>query len=150
MSKKEKILSFAVVLAIAVVYIGMALVMDRLYSKLFPLIFSSIVAVMCIIGIATEARKLAPTSKGGKDDEKPKETWLAYAKIGIWALIFFVLVWMFGFIYSIPLFIFAYTKLHGTSWLTSILTGVITGGIIWLVFIQLLEVYLYAGILFGE
>jgi len=150
MSKKEKILSLAVVLAIAIGYIGMALAMDRLYGKLFPLIFSSLVAAICVIGIIIEARKPAPPPDETKDGEKSKETWAAYAKIGVWALIFFVAVWLFGFIYSIPVFIIVYTKSHGTGWISSAIIGVATGGIIWLVFIQILDVYLYQGIFFGE
>ena len=149
MSKKEKILSLAAVLAIAIVYVGMALAMDRLYGKLFPLIFSSIVAILCIVGIILEARKPAAPAKETKGEGKAKETWSGYAKVLVWALAFFVAVWFFGFVYTIPVFVFAYLKTHKTKWLPSIITGAVTGLVIWFVFIQILHVYLHEGYFFG-
>ena len=49
---------------------------------------------------------------------------------------------------SIPLFILVYMKAHGARWHTSIITAILTGGIVYGLFVMLLKMNLYEGILF--
>jgi hypothetical protein len=67
-----------------------------------------------------------------------------------WLLGFFLLVWLLGFEYGIPLTVFGYLKIQSNeSWMLSIILTVLAFGFFWLLFVKLLTLPFPEGLLFS-
>ncbi len=81
--------------------------------------------------------------------EYPVESWQQYARVGAWLAGFFLAIYVVGFLAAIFLFMLGYMKTHGTKWLIATIFAIVTTTIVYGLFVALLKVYLYKGLLFG-
>lgn len=66
-----------------------------------------------------------------------------------WLLGFFLLVWLLGFEYGIPLMVFGYLKFQSNeSWVLSIILTVLAFVFFWLLFVKLLTLPFPQGLIF--
>ena len=66
-----------------------------------------------------------------------------------WLLGFFLLVWLLGFEYGIPLMVFGYLKLQSNeSWLLSIILTTLAFIFFWILFVKLLTLPFPQGLIF--
>ena len=143
-----------VIAAFALLIIIMSLRLERFDSKLVPLIMSSSVFILAVIGLGREMLakdKSAATS--AKDEtigveDVEKEGIREYLPIGAWLAGFTLAIYLLGFLISIPVFVLAYMKSHGVRWLVAIVSAILTGALIYGVFELVLIVTLYRGLLF--
>ena len=69
----------------------------------------------------------------------------------LWIVFFFLLIFFFGFLVSIPLYTVGFLKVQGKlSWLRALISGVILEAVVFLLFEVAMEFSLYRGWLFGE
>jgi len=95
--------------------------------------------------------KIEGTSEGYKQTEKkkldPAEKRRRLIDIILWFIIFLALIFIVGFLYAIPIFTFAYMRLHKEKWTLSILcaAGIWVG--VYLAFVVGTQSYLYEGLI---
>ena len=66
-----------------------------------------------------------------------------------WLFGFFLLVWLLGFEYGIPLMVFGYLKIQSNeSWVLSIILTVVAFVFFWLLFVKLLTLPFPQGLIF--
>ena len=153
MKKRENLYVYIVLMVFPLVFLSYAVGMKYMQSKILPLIIGGIVFLLIATGIIREllskGESEKTTTEGKSDNEgKAGDSWSRYALVGTWALGFFAVIYLIGFTISIPLFLLAYLKAHGARWHTSIITAVLTGGFVYGLFVMLLKMNLYEGILF--
>jgi hypothetical protein len=153
MTKKENIISYVVCIAIALVFGITSLTYQYFVAKIVPLITCGLVILLAGIGILTEVRKQKragePEPKKVTSDEEARETWPRYARTGIWLVGLFIAIFIFGFLIAIPVFLFAYLMIYKTRWYVALSITVITSGILYAVFVVLLKVSVYKGLIFA-
>jgi hypothetical protein len=153
MTKKENIISYVVCIAIALVFGITSLTYQYFVAKIVPLITCGLVILLAGIGILTEVRKQKragePEPKKVTSDEEARETWPRYARTGIWLVGLFIAIFIFGFLIAIPVFLFAYLMVYKTRWYVALSITVITSGILYAVFVVLLKVSVYKGLIFA-
>lgn len=128
--------------------IGVSLTMQALTSKLLPILIGGITFVLVAVELARELRS------GSKSTESKDVTFgnaerRGYLMVVIWIGGFLLAIFLLGFIIAIAIFVFAYTKTHGTGWLKSALYMVFTTGVIYGLFQYAMKVELYRGIVFS-
>ena len=143
---------FIVIMATMLAVIILSLTLEYFASKLMPLLIGSIVFILAAIGLGREIRTQgepeATVTKSETETSKEAEGgWGRYLAIGAWTLGFFLAIWSLGYLIAIPLFLFSYTKTHGTSWLVSIIITVVTTGTVYGVFELTLNIKLHPGLL---
>jgi hypothetical protein len=153
MKGKENIISYVVCIVIALVFGITSLTYDYFVAKIVPLITSGLVVLLAVIGILTEVRKqknaVEPEPKKEVSEEEARETWPRYARTGIWLVGLFIAVYIFGFLIAVPVFLFAYMLVHKTRWYVALTITVVTSGILYAVFVVLLKVSVYKGLIFA-
>jgi len=154
MKRKEYVVSYVVVIVLSLAFIGLSLVMEYTQSKILPLIISGIIVLLAAIGLSQEITvRHKPETTSATDIEEggeaAGESWLQYARVGAWIVGFFLAVYLLGFIPAIFLFLLSFMKAHGTKWLIATISAVLTTAIVYGLFVTLLKVYLYEGILFS-
>jgi hypothetical protein len=132
---------------------GVSLSMKYTASKLLPMIVSGIVFVSAAMGLKEDisaAAKANTDSTEGKVGKKKtsKMDWHGNIVQTSWVAAFFLSIYFFGFLISIPVFVLAYMKTFGTRWLVAIIFAVLTPAIIYVVFERAMGVDLYRGALF--
>lgn len=79
------------------------------------------------------------------DAEKKREIWIV-----VWFTGCTFLIYVFGFMIGIPLFLLAFLKLWAReSWVLSVVLSGIVLGVVWFSFVYILSVPLHQGIVFG-
>lgn len=139
-----------VTIAFTLLVVISALTMENWKSKLLPLVLSGIILVLAAVelrrnilaGDATAATTESTTDETGEG----RESLRGYLLTGAWVVGFLLAVYLLGFIIAIPLFILPYMKLHGSRWLSSIITTVLTSIFIYGLFEVLLNITLYRGL----
>lgn len=77
--------------------------------------------------------------------EKRREIWIV-----VWFTGCTFLIYVFGFVIGIPLFLLAFLKIWGKeSWVLSVALSAVVLGVVWLSFVYFLSVPLHEGIVFG-
>jgi hypothetical protein len=125
----------------------------QVYAKLVPLILSSAVFILAAVALV---RSVLPKNGAGtavsQDDTDEREeagsSLRGYVAAGLWTVGFFLGIYLLGLTIAIGLFVFSYTKSHGTSWLMSIILTVLTLAFAYGIFEVGLSVRLYKGLLF--
>ena len=152
MKNREYIVAYLVTMAIALVFLGLALRMEHLSSKILPLVMSGFCLFLGAIGIGREVlagRKLRTTF--GQDEmtggEETGESWPKYAVAGAWVVGFFLSIYLLGFIIAIPVFILSYLKARGIKWLSAVAFSIATGAFVYIVFVVTIELYFYEGLI---
>ncbi len=147
-SSYSLIVIMAAMLIVIISALGMPLV-----SKLLPLIFGSVIFVLAAIKLgydisAGDRTKATVTRDIGGQTEESKAPLRAYLLIGAWVAGFLMAIYLLGLGIACLLLVFSYMKTHGTSWLTTIISTIITAVIIYFGFQMALEIDLYPGLLF--
>ncbi len=152
---------FLVLILIAVLTIGAAVMMERLEARLLPILFGGAILLLATIGLVREIkagnRPGAPVSKneagetvsqGDTDQlEEIKESWPKLLLHAAWIVGFLLSIYVLGFIISIPLFVISYMRYMGTRWLTGIISAVAATAVAYFGFEVGLEVELHPGLL---
>jgi hypothetical protein len=150
---KQNIISYLVCIVIALVFGITSLTYDYFVAKIVPLITCGLVILLAVIGVLTEVRKQKkagePEPEKEVSEEEARETWPRYARTGIWLVGLFVAVYIFGFLIAIPVFLFAFMMVYKTRWYVALSITVITSGILYTVFVVLLRVSVYKGLIFA-
>ena len=82
----------------------------------------------------------------GKDEES-KRILRGYLVTGVWVGGFVAAIFLVGFLIAIPLFVFSYMRLHGSSWLGAILITIFILGFMYVISEPLAGIKLYRGII---
>jgi putative exporter of polyketide antibiotics len=153
MKARQNIISYVVCIAIALVFGITSLTYDYFVAKIVPLITCGLVILLAVIGILTEVRK---QKKGGEtepkkevSEEEARETWPRYARTMAWLVGLFIAIYIFGFLIAVPVFLFTYMLVYKTRWYVALSITVVTSGILYTVFVVLLKVSVFKGLIFA-
>ncbi len=131
-----------------------SLMFPRLKMQLFPLIMSGIILVLAGVELFREIRRKpevqqAKETKAGEEDLEfnTKGQLKDYIIIFCWLVGFFAGIYVVGFVAAIAIFIFAYLKWYGHAWLKSIGLAAAATIIMYLIFVILLKLELFRGII---
>jgi hypothetical protein len=131
-----------------------SLMFPRLKMQLVPLIMSGIIIVLAGFELFREIRRKpevqqAKETKASEEDLEfnTKGQLKDYIIIFCWLIGFLAGVYAIGFVAAIAIFIFAYLKWYGHAWLKSIGLAAAATIIIYLVFVILLKLELFRGII---
>lgn len=132
--------------------IGSSLRLLSFASKLLPLIISSMVLLLAIIGLAREMKvgaSLKGTAASAAEEatgEKKKNVGVRdYSGISAWILGYSFAIYLVGFLTANLLFTGAYMKRHGSTWFETVMTAVIFTAVIYAVFDLAFNTDLYKG-----
>ena len=93
-------------------------------------------------------KNIAKQKKEEEFETNKKEN-KARKEILLWLLCFMILIWITGFIVSIALFLFFYFNYYKIyKWHTNILVSIATSAIVYFIFVNLLNINLYKGLIF--
>jgi hypothetical protein len=125
-----------------------------LKSKLMPLILSCIIFVLTTVQIIKEilASRQAGIEKWPKDqiiDEEAQSSLRQNVVIFAWLTGMALSIYLFGFMISIPLFVFSFLKSNGYGWLMSTAHAAAAVIVAYVLFILALRSELYSGIIFS-
>ena len=130
-----------------------SLTFTRLKLSLVPLIMSGIIIVLAGVELFREIRQ-KPQVKKAKDkndeddlDINTKGQLKDYMIIFCWLIGFLAGIYIVGFVAAIAIFIFGYLKWYGHTWLKSIALAVAATIIIYVMFVILLKLELFRGII---
>ena len=142
-----------VIMVLMLVMINLSLRMEYFTSKLLPLLISIIVFILAAIGLvqditAKDKAKVTVIEDEMSKKEEAGEKLRDYLPMGAWVVGVSVVIYLLGFIITIPLFVLAYMKSHGVKWLVSITSAVLITLLIYGGFELALRVALYRGLLF--
>lgn len=135
-----------------VVFLLYSLTYDQYKTKFMPVLVSAITLVLTVVALAQEFRKAAKTidaheeqkSEGPKKTDTPLGPFLnAFG----WLVLLIVCVYFLGFLISIPLWVFFYLWRYGHRWWSAGLQGAGAIFIVYLVFVLLLQVDFYPGLI---
>lgn len=130
--------------------LAMSLRMDYLSSKLLPLMIGGVTLLLVLIGLVKEltgqgAPVPAEASHGHDGHSQPGLR--AHLKVTAWVLGLALGIFLVGFLPASFIFIPSYMKRHRMSWLTTMVSAVLTTGLIYIVFELVLNLELYRGLL---
>ena len=125
----------------------------QVHAKFVPLILSSTVFILSVVALV---RSILPKNGAGtavpQDDKDEREeagsSLRGYVAAGLWTVGFFLGVYLLGLTIAVGLFVFSYTKSHGTGWVMSVILTVLTLAFAYGIFEVGLSVRLYKGLLF--
>ena len=125
--------------------------MPDLESKLLPMIVSSAVLLVSVIGLW---REIQPKSKDKTADSRdqseskfPRETWRGYGLNGAWTVGYLLAIYVLGLYYSTILLTTFYSRWLGTRWRVSFFFAFVVTVVIFLVFEIALDIKVYRGFL---
>lgn len=154
MKSKKDIYAYAFTLLLGIAVFANSFNFVYTSSKMLPLIVSGAMVIMSLAGLiraVVKYRAPAAEAAGPREERKGREgrSLVPYLRSSAWMVGLLVGVWLVGFIPSMFVMILAYLKTHQAKWLTSIITAALTTGVIYGLFVFLLDVELFEGILFG-
>jgi cytochrome b561 len=130
----------------------------RMQARLYPWAIGIPMLLLACVQVILDLRGYKPkeTSDGAPMDFQftqaiePAEARKRAITMFAWLLGFFLLVWLLGFEYGIPLTVFGYLKIQSNeSWVLSIILTVLAFGFFWLLFVKLLTLPFPEGLLFS-
>jgi hypothetical protein len=141
------ILIFALLMGIA------ALGYSKIKDKTVPLCISGLVIVLGGIQLSKEILEAKKESKekaeNGVEGKNAFSELKSYLLVFAWIAGLVLSIYIFGFLISTFLFMTAYLKTTGSSWVMSIVHAVITTAVVYVVFIRFLGAELFQGVVFG-
>ncbi len=135
-------LIFVIVLMLVMVF--SAIPMKYYASKIMPIGLGCIVIVLAAIELSHEFI----TAKKKEEGEQSVKGWRIILLNLAWLGGFVLFIYLLGFLITIPLFLFLYTKWLGARWLTAIITAVVVLVLVYLIFGVGLKFQLYQGMIF--
>jgi hypothetical protein len=136
----------ATTLAMLVLFAGACLLALGLPQKaaFMPLLIGVPGTILCLWQLILDLRR-APEAEAPADEKV--EGAQSEAAIFLWLAAFSVAIVGFGFVLGGPLVVFAFVKFaSGESWKNAIIAGLGTFAVVWGVFIWLLELPLFQGL----
>jgi hypothetical protein len=144
MSTDSRVLTSAVMLLIVAGMTGMAFTFPP-QAQLMPLLVGTPACVMALVQLIRDLRPAAPGSEGSPADREERRR---EAKMFLWLAVFFTAVITFGFIWATPVLIFAFLRFgERESWHVAIIGAIGAWLILYGVFVQLLELFLFESLL---
>lgn len=142
-----------VIMATMLVAIWDLLRIEQVYAKLVPLILTSVIFVLATVALVKSVLPKSRTDiavvQGDTDEgEEARGSLRGYMAAGLWTVGFVLGIYLLGLTVAIGLFVFSYTKSHGTGWLMSAILTVFTLGFAYGIFEIGLRMRLYKGLLF--
>jgi hypothetical protein len=150
-----------IIIIISLIFGGVSLTYRSLKMILLPTIVSGLIFVLAVVELTREllANKRAPGKKQPKAEGSSGVT--VNEQVGLehvgdirgdmigfaWLMGMITATYLVGFLMSISLFILIYLKTHGVNWLKSALMAVVAVISTYVVFVKLLQVELFHGIL---
>jgi len=140
----------ATTLVMLVIFAGMALMAIHYPPKarFMPLLVAIPATVLCLMQLAIDVRRsLRESADGASLDaeeiaRRPREV-----KMFFWLAVFFFGILAFGFLYAAPVLILAFLRFgERESWAVSIVAGVASAAVIYLVFARMLELFVFEGL----
>ena len=143
-----------VLLVIAIVALVYGLTFPTMKAKLVPIVISGIILVLASVELA---RELMASVKSNQEIEAESEKAEAGTKgelhryiLGFgWMAALAAGIYLVGFLIAVPLFVIAYLKLNSRRWLISIGMAAAMAIFIYGIFVVVLRVDLYPGLIFG-
>jgi hypothetical protein len=125
-----------------------------LKSKLMPFILSCIIFFLTTVQLIREflAGRRAGIEKAPADENSEEEAQSTLGQnvvIFAWLTGMALAIYLFGFLISIPLFVFSFLKSNGFGWLISAAHAAAAVIVTYVLFILALQSELYPGIIFG-
>lgn len=121
-----------------------------LQAKLSVIFSGGLVLVLALVQLVRELRLAKQQVDEPKAEHEVRKHSASPALYGIesaWMVGFGLTIYLLGFLIAIPLYICAYMKSHGARWPASILTGVSMAAFCYVIFVLVLEIKLYPGII---
>ena len=141
------------VMAVMLVVIAVSLRFEYFATKMLPLLIASTVFILAAIQLGREISTKGVAERTGAEDktsigEETRVEGRRYLPSLAWIVGFALAIYLVGFIVAIFLFVLFYMKLHGSAWLTAVISAVLFTAIIYSVFVLALGMDLYPGLLF--
>ena len=142
------------IIAIMIFVVIYSFTLQTVKLRTLPLIVSSFILLMSIIELrneiarnskSIEAKKGMEHEGTGKEVTNVKGFFIAFG----WLVGLFAGISLIGFLPGIALFMISFLKVNRVSWLVSIISTAIMTGVFYTLFIMILEIRLYPGLLFG-
>jgi len=93
--------------------------------------------------------KRRPRKKEGGETKETQRVLMSVWVMFIWVILFAVLTYFFGYLLAIPVLVFFFLMLHARAgWFFSVLSAIGIELIMYVIFIKLLNVFLYKGLIF--
>jgi hypothetical protein len=125
----------------------------RFEARLFPVVIGIPAVVLLLVQIIRDVLHKehgeGRLSGEGQEALSSSRTMSAYVWFGVWVVGFLLLIYVFGFLIAIPLFVFTYVKLHGRGWLYSLCVAVGMIMLIYGIFTLGMKMHFYPGLLFS-
>lgn len=133
-----------VIMLVALFVIGWSVTTEHPQARLLPLLISSSLIILAIIGLGNEmvAEKRQPTTGSG---EAAGEEVRPYLLNGGWVAGFVLGIYLLGFMVALPLFTLFYVRWLGARWLTAMVSAVVFTAVIYGLFELALKITLYRG-----
>lgn len=153
MGKKD---IFFLLILLAAMVTGFVISLDYPYrARFFPMIIISLCGILILVELVRAfitGIKAGSAESGDQEDAEAMSTNSRQAQRFLltlaWVGGFALLLWLFGFFVGLPLFIFAYVKMHGEKWRWAIILPATMFVIVYVGFGLLLKSPLYEGLLF--
>ncbi|MEX0852385.1 MAG: tripartite tricarboxylate transporter TctB family protein [Bauldia sp.] len=138
-------------LAMLTIFAGMSLMAAGYPPKarFLPLLVGIPGTIMCLAQLIIDIRQVLAASGDGPPldaeaiAQRPRE-----ARMFLWLGAFFAGILAFGFLYAAPVLILAFMRLgERESWTASIVAAVATFAVLYLVFVRLLGLFLFEGLI---
>lgn len=121
-----------------------------LTSKIIPFILCMVVFILTIAGIVNEFCKIKTDGIDKKCvEEQPRnKSQKSMLECALYVFILAFLIYALGFLMAMPIFMLAYIKYNGGSWVESIITAIVVSGMVYTIFDLILRTDLYHGKVF--
>ena len=125
-------------------------------TRRLPLIIGIPGLVLAVVEVFKGIRgPLSPSRPSGTEGQKGDAIGLSLSDeqkrvLGMigWVFVLVGMIWVFGFLVTIPLYTLVFMKVRRESWLASLLFAVIGFAVLYLLFIVALNIELYPGLVF--
>lgn len=117
-------------------------------AMLFPYILGA-------FGLALLAGQIVREARGARQAASEEEPGRASFNLGAylpgiaWLLAILPMIYLVGYLITVPLYMFLYLKLHGERWLLCIAVTLLVGLVLYFAFIVALGIPFYEGLLFS-
>lgn len=134
------------ILLLMVFTIGVALTFRHFEAKLLPLLLGGTILVLGGMELSRELRR---KEAAPPPEERARLSLRRVVSPLVWLVGFLVVIYLLGFFIAIPLFVLAYVRWRGRSWVTAVVFALIMGSLIYGIFELGLKAQLYRGLIFG-
>lgn len=118
-------------------------------ARFVPLVVGIPTLLLAVYQVQVDWRKAARASKAATEKPESVPSDRNETNAALWVISCFVVIWLIGFEWGLPLYSFAYAKVKGKQpWLLSLVPAVAAFLVMWIFFLQILHVSLFEGVVF--